>query len=81
LYGRGDERILPRVAEVARECDLPPARIGFAWLLSKPGVTAPIVGATKERHIHDAVAAVDVRLTGKQIEYLEEPYQPQAVRM
>jgi aryl-alcohol dehydrogenase-like predicted oxidoreductase len=81
LYGRGDERILQRVAQVADECDLPPARIGLAWLLSKSGVTAPIVGATKERHIHDAVAAVDVRLSDQQIEYLEEPYQPQPVRM
>jgi 1-deoxyxylulose-5-phosphate synthase len=81
LYGRGDERILQRVAQVAGECDLPPARIGLAWLLSKSGVTAPVVGATKERHIHDAVAAVDVRLADKQIEYLEEPYQPQTVRM
>jgi aryl-alcohol dehydrogenase-like predicted oxidoreductase len=81
LYGRGDERILQRVAQVADECGLPPARVGLAWLLSKPGVTAPVVGATRERHVHDAVAAVDVRLTDKQIEYLEEPYQPQAVRM
>jgi 1-deoxyxylulose-5-phosphate synthase len=81
LYGRGDERILQRVAQVADECDLPPARVGLAWLLSRPGVTAPIVGATKERHIDDAVAAVGVTLTDKQIAYLEEPYQPQTVRM
>ncbi|MET7424014.1 aldo/keto reductase [Dactylosporangium sp. NPDC005555] len=81
LYGRGDDRILRRVAEVAAEHDLPPARIGLAWLLSRPGVTAPIVGATKERHVLDAVAAVDVRLTEQQIAHLEEPYQPQAVRM
>jgi aryl-alcohol dehydrogenase-like predicted oxidoreductase len=81
LYGRGDERILQRVAQVADECDLPPAPVGLAWLLSRPGVTAPIVGATKERHIDDAVAAVGVTLTDKQIAYLEEPYQPQTVRM
>lgn len=81
LYGRGDERILQRVAQVAKECALPPAQIGLAWLLSKSGVTAPIVGATKERHIDDAVAAVDVSLTEQQIDYLEEPYQSQTIRM
>jgi aryl-alcohol dehydrogenase-like predicted oxidoreductase len=81
LYGRGDDWILRRVAEVAAEHDLPPARIGLAWLLGRPGVTAPIVGATKERHIDDAVAALDVQLTEQQVAYLEEPYQPQTVRM
>ncbi|WP_033776573.1 aldo/keto reductase [Salinispora cortesiana] len=81
LYGRGDERILHRVAQVANECALPPAQVGLAWLLGKSGVTAPIVGATKERHIDDAVAAVDVSLTEKQMQYLEEPYQSQAIRM
>ncbi|MFF5225941.1 aldo/keto reductase [Dactylosporangium sp. NPDC000521] len=81
LYGRGDDRILRRVAEVAAESGLPPAQVGLAWLLSRPGVTAPIVGATKQQHVLDAVAAADVRLTPQQLQRLEEPYQPQPVRM
>jgi aryl-alcohol dehydrogenase-like predicted oxidoreductase len=81
LYGRGDDPILRRVAQVAAECGLPPAQVGLAWLLGKPGLTAPIVGATREGHVHDAVAAVDVSLTEEQVAFLEEPYQPQTVRI
>jgi 1-deoxyxylulose-5-phosphate synthase len=48
-------------------------------LLAKPGITAPIVGATKQHHLDDAVAALDVELTDDEIELLEKPYQPHAV--
>ena len=55
------------------------AKIAMAWVLSKPVVAAPIVGATKLSHLEDAVAAVDVRLDDDAIRRLEEPYAPHAV--
>jgi aryl-alcohol dehydrogenase-like predicted oxidoreductase len=55
------------------------AQIALAWLLAKPAITAPIVGATKLNHLDDAVAAVAVRLTADEIAALEEPYVPHAV--
>ncbi|MGW0479434.1 aldo/keto reductase [Nonomuraea sp. NPDC003214] len=75
-----DQAIVDRVAEVARERGLPPAQVALAWLLHRPGVTAPIVGATKDRHVDDAVAAVDVRLSDKELTFLSEPYRPREVR-
>jgi aryl-alcohol dehydrogenase (NADP+) len=53
--------------------------VALAWVLAKPVVTAPIVGVTKDQHLDDAVAAVDVRLTDEEIARLEEPYTPHAV--
>ncbi|WP_336215126.1 aldo/keto reductase [Nonomuraea sp. LPB2021202275-12-8] len=76
-----DRLILDRVAELSRERDLPAAQIALAWLLHQPTVTAPIVGATKDRHIDDAVAAVDVTLTEKELASLAEPYTPREVRI
>lgn len=58
---------------------MPRARVALAWLLSRPTVTAPIVGATKPHHLDDAVAALDVTLTEKEIEELERPYTPRAI--
>jgi aryl-alcohol dehydrogenase-like predicted oxidoreductase len=75
-----DQRILDRVAELARERGVPAAQIALAWLLHQPGVTAPIVGATKDRHVDDAVAAVGVSLSEKELAYLAEPYRPREVR-
>ncbi|MFI9590428.1 aldo/keto reductase [Nonomuraea sp. NPDC052265] len=75
-----DRRILDRVAQLAAERELPPAQIALAWLLNRPGVTAPIVGATKDRHVDDAVAAVGVTLTDKELEFLAEPYRPREVK-
>ncbi|WP_278248979.1 aldo/keto reductase [Streptosporangium minutum] len=74
-----DRQILDRVAQVAREHEIPPAQVALSWLLRQPGVTAPIVGATKDRHIDDAVAAVDLELTDKELGFLAEPYRPRAV--
>jgi aryl-alcohol dehydrogenase-like predicted oxidoreductase len=51
----------------------------LAWLLHKPGVTAPIVGASKPQHLEDAVAAVSIKLTADEIKLLEEPYVPHPV--
>lgn len=81
LYGKdADQPILDRVAQVARERDLPAAQISLAWLLHQAGLTAPIIGATKDRHIDDAVAAVGVSLSDKELDFLAEPYTPREVR-
>ena len=74
-----DFAVVDRVAEVAGERGLPPARAALAWLLHKPGVTAPIVGATKVEHVEDALAAVELFLSAEEIARLEEPYVPHAV--
>jgi aryl-alcohol dehydrogenase-like predicted oxidoreductase len=74
-----DFAVVDRLLEVAGERGLPPAQIALAWLLHKPGVTAPIVGATKPGHLEDALAATDVVLSPEEIARLEEPYVPHAV--
>jgi 1-deoxyxylulose-5-phosphate synthase len=80
LYGRPEDfDVIERLAEVAAERSEPPARVALAWLLRKPGVTAPIVGATKLAHVEDALAAADLELTAEEIERLEEPYRPHPV--
>ncbi len=79
LYSDADFDVVDRLVTVARERALPPARIALAWLLHKPGVTSPIVGATKLSHLEDAVAAVEVPLSPEEIARLEEPYQPHRV--
>jgi aryl-alcohol dehydrogenase-like predicted oxidoreductase len=71
-----DKLVIDRVNEVATERGLPPAQIALAWILHKPVVTSPIVGATKPRHLDDAVAAVSVKLSPEEIARLEELYQP-----
>jgi 1-deoxyxylulose-5-phosphate synthase len=81
LYGRleSDRLIVERVARVASERSVPPAQVALAWLLHKPAVSSPIVGATKMHHLDDAVAAVDMKLGGEEIKLLEEPYVPHPV--
>jgi aryl-alcohol dehydrogenase (NADP+) len=79
LYTEGDRSIVERVAEIADQRGVSRAQVALAWVLAKPVVTAPIVGVTKEHHLDDAVAAVDVQLTGEEIARLEEPYTPHAV--
>ncbi|MEU6726146.1 aldo/keto reductase [Nonomuraea wenchangensis] len=75
-----DKVIVDRVARVAADRGLPAAQVALAWLLHQPAVTAPIVGATKDRHVDDAVAAVDVRLSEEELAFLAEPYRPREVR-
>jgi 1-deoxyxylulose-5-phosphate synthase len=79
LYTAGDRSIVERVAEIADERGISRAQVALAWMLSKPVVTAPIVGVTKDHHLDDAVAAVDVQLSEEEIARLEEPYTPHAV--
>ena len=76
LYKPEDQVIVERVAEVARELGTPRAQVALAWVLSKPFVTSPIVGATKDAHIDDAIAACELQLSAEHIARLEEPYTP-----
>lgn len=74
-----DFDVVERNADLAAERGVPAARTALAWLMHKPGVTAPIVGATKVEHVHDALAAAELTLSDKDIERLEEPYVPHVV--
>ena len=65
---------------MAKARGVSPARVALAWLLSKPAVTAPIIGATKLQHLDDAVAALDLELSAEEVQQLEAPYRPHAVR-
>jgi aryl-alcohol dehydrogenase-like predicted oxidoreductase len=79
LYAQAEFDIVDRLAAVAGAHEVPPAQIALAWLLHRPGVTAPIIGATKLGHIDDAVAAVDIALSPDEMKQLEEPYRPHPV--
>jgi aryl-alcohol dehydrogenase-like predicted oxidoreductase len=74
-----DFAVVDRVAEVAAARGVPPAQVALAWLLQKPGVTAPIVGATKLEHLEDAMAAERLSLDADAVARLEEPYVPHAI--
>jgi aryl-alcohol dehydrogenase-like predicted oxidoreductase len=74
-----DFAVVDRATEVAQQHGVPSAQIALAWLLHKPGVTAPIVGATKLPHIEDALAAEELELSDEEIARLEEPYVPHAI--
>jgi aryl-alcohol dehydrogenase-like predicted oxidoreductase len=74
-----DRRVVERVAAIAAARGLPPAQVALAWVLQKPVITAPIVGASKPHHLDDAVAALSVKLTTEEVASLEAPYVPHAV--
>jgi len=74
-----DKRVVNRVAEVAKARGVPRAQIALAWLLHKPVITAPIVGATKLEHLDDALGSLEVKLSAEEIAALEEPYVAHAV--
>ncbi len=71
--------IVQRVSEIAESHGLPMAQVALAWMLSRPLVTAPIIGATKPHHLDDAIAALSLQLTPQEIQLLEEPYQPHPI--
>lgn len=71
--------IIAQVAAVAAARGVAPAQVAMAWLLAKPGVTAPVMGATKASHLGDAAAALDLRLSAEEIASLEAPYRPRPV--
>jgi aryl-alcohol dehydrogenase (NADP+) len=74
-----DDRVVDCVEQVAKSRGVPPAQVALAWLLQRPGVTAPIVGASKPHHLKDAVAALNLKLTQQEIEQLEAVYVPHPV--
>lgn len=74
LYQPGDRDIVDQVLAVAAARGVPAAQVALAWVAGRPGVTAPIVGATKPQHLDDAVAALDLELTEEEVASLEAPY-------
>ena len=79
LYNENDFDVVERAAEVAAERGVPTAQVALAWLMHRPGVTAPIVGATKLGHLQDALAAEELSLSDDEMRRLEEPYIPHPV--
>jgi 1-deoxyxylulose-5-phosphate synthase len=67
------------VEQIAKERSVTPSQIACAWILQAPGVTAPIIGATKIAHLKEAIAAVDVKLTTDEVAALEKPYRPHPI--
>jgi aryl-alcohol dehydrogenase (NADP+) len=78
-HQESDYQVVDRVTDLARKRGVSNAQIALAWMLHKPGITAPIIGATKPHHLQEAVKALEIQLSEVEIEYLEEPYQPHQV--
>lgn len=78
-YEDSDFEVVARVTELAKKRGVPNAQVALAWLLQQPGVSAPIVGATKMQHLEDAVGALSVKLDAAELEALAEPYKPHPV--
>jgi aryl-alcohol dehydrogenase (NADP+) len=80
LYYRDDDfAVVERVSQVAKARGVPNAQVALAWLLHQPGMTAPIIGASKPHHLKDALAAVELKISPEELKSLEEPYLPHAV--
>ena len=67
------------LAQVASDRGIPRAQVALAWVLQKPGITAPIIGATRPAHLSDAIAALDITLSEEEIARLEAPYVPHGI--
>ena len=78
-YRDNDFDILDRVIEIARKHECKPIQIALAWMLHKPGITSPIIGASKTHHLDDAVAALEIKLSADDMAYLEELNQPHPI--
>jgi aryl-alcohol dehydrogenase (NADP+) len=78
-YREPDHAVVEAVGAVAKARGVPNMQVALAWVLSKPVVTAPIVGASKAHHIADAVAALGLKLTNEEVAALEKPYKPKPV--
>jgi len=78
-YQDNDFDVLDRAAELAERHGVKSAQIALAWILHKPGITAPIIGASKMGHLEEAITAIDIDFSDEEIAYLEEPYQPHPV--
>ncbi|MEV1080120.1 aldo/keto reductase [Streptomyces sp. NPDC050211] len=79
LYPESDRTVVEAVTRIANDRGVPRAQVALAWLLHQDTVAAPIVGAAKPQHIEDAAAAVELRLSDKEIEELEQPYAPHPI--
>ena len=80
MYYRDDDfGVLDRVIDLAAKRGFSCAQIALAWLIQKPGITAPIIGCSKMKHLEAAVAAVDITLSDEEVAFLEEPYKPHPV--
>jgi aryl-alcohol dehydrogenase (NADP+) len=78
-YQESDFHVVERVTAVAKRRGVPNAQIALAWLLHQPGLTAPIIGASKPHHLDDAIAALSLKLDAEELKALEEPYRPHPV--
>jgi aryl-alcohol dehydrogenase (NADP+) len=78
-YQESDFIIVERVVELAKKREVTPTQIALAWLLHKPEVTSPIIGASKMDHLEQDIAALDVELSADEMTFLEEPYQPHPI--
>ncbi|MNP08829.1 L-glyceraldehyde 3-phosphate reductase [compost metagenome] len=74
-----DKKVVERVSEIAVKRGVPKAQVALSWVLQKEAVVSPIIGSTKVSHIEYGVAALSIKLTQEEIEYLEEPYVPHSV--
>ena len=73
-YEADDDRVIQAVARIAQERQVSAAEVSLAWLLQKPGITAPIIGPTKPKHLTDAIAALDLQLSDDEVAALEQHY-------
>ncbi len=81
MYYRDDDfAVVDRVVELAQKRGHSPAQIALAWMLHKPGITSPIIGASKMHHLEEAVAAVEIELSAEEMAFLEEPYRPHEIQ-
>lgn len=78
-YQPSDFTVVERLTEIARKLGVSNAQVALAWMLAQPGITAPIVGASKMQHLDDAVAALRLKLSAENLKALGEPYQPHPV--
>jgi aryl-alcohol dehydrogenase-like predicted oxidoreductase len=78
-YQEDDFAVADRLTQVAQARGLPNMQVALAWILSKPGITAPIVGASKLPHLEDALSALTVKLSSEEIKQLEELYKPHPI--
>jgi len=74
-YREGDFVVRERVLEIARNRGVTGPQVALAWLLNKPHITAPIIGASRMQHLDEAIAALELKLTAEEIQQLEEPYE------
>src|SRR4029077_16689918 len=78
-YRPEDFSIEDRVTEIAKKRGISSAQVALAWVLHQPGITAPIIGASKQGHLEDAIKALAVKLDVEELKYLSELYKPRSV--